>query len=157
VTVYDLEDRRLRVVDSGPLAPAVRASCSMPGMFMPAEVDGRASWDGGIVEKVPLAPLASRADVDTILVSFLRHVPPRGLPGSVMAGLREVIHSLVHPSDQRTADEIRSRGKEVLVIAPDVPACGPFRLASGREIVEAAREDTLRILEAERFGCPELG
>jgi len=41
------------VLRSGPLAPAVRASCSVPGIFEPVELDGRLLVDGGLLNDVP--------------------------------------------------------------------------------------------------------
>lgn len=40
--------------DSGPLAPAVLASCSVPGLFPPLEIDGRHYLDGGLVHSIPV-------------------------------------------------------------------------------------------------------
>lgn len=156
VTVYDLDDRCLRVIDTGPLAPAIRASCSMPGMFGPAPVDGHACWDGGVVEKVPLGPLASRPDLDTIVVCYLVQPRPPGPPRSLAGGLRSAIHSLMYPAQQRAADEVRRGGTEVIVVAPEVEHSGPARLSKGPLIIEKAIEETRRIFDQGDFGCAEL-
>jgi len=39
--------------DRGDVAPAIRASCSYPGLFRPVELDGRTLVDGGITIEVP--------------------------------------------------------------------------------------------------------
>jgi NTE family protein len=49
------------VLRSGPLASAVRASCSVPGIFEPVELGGRLLVDGGLLNDVP-------ADVARLLV-----------------------------------------------------------------------------------------
>ena len=41
------------IVDSGPVAHAVRASCSIPGIFEPVEYEGRCLVDGGVLNDVP--------------------------------------------------------------------------------------------------------
>ena len=41
------------VLQSGSVARAVRASCSIPGIFEPSEVDGRLLVDGGLMNDVP--------------------------------------------------------------------------------------------------------
>jgi NTE family protein len=41
------------VLQSGSVARAVRASCSIPGIFEPTELDGRLLVDGGLVNDVP--------------------------------------------------------------------------------------------------------
>ena len=38
----------------GPLVPAVLASCAVPGLLPPVEVDGRHYFDGGLVDSVPV-------------------------------------------------------------------------------------------------------
>ena len=51
VTVIDAADGSLRVLDSTdgvPLVKAVAASCSVPGVFPPIEIDGRLYIDGGV-------------------------------------------------------------------------------------------------------------
>lgn len=42
------------VLDKGPLAPAIRASASIPGLFSPVEIDGRLLVDGGTVDNFPV-------------------------------------------------------------------------------------------------------
>jgi NTE family protein len=39
---------------SGPLAPAVLASCAVPGLLPPVEVDGEHFFDGGLVHSIPV-------------------------------------------------------------------------------------------------------
>lgn len=39
--------------DKGDLVTAVRASCAIPGVFVPVEVGGRRLFDGGVVANVP--------------------------------------------------------------------------------------------------------
>ena len=51
ITVIDAEDGSLRVLDAAagvPLEKAVAASCSVPGVFPPVEIDGRLYVDGGV-------------------------------------------------------------------------------------------------------------
>ena len=155
-TAFDLDERRLHAFDSGPLAPAVRASCALPGMFAPAPIGDHVYWDGGTVEKVPLAPLASRDDIDVILVNYLSQASPPGPPTSIAAGLRAALHCLIYPEQQRVVDGLRERGIEVIVLAPDVPASGPGKLSRGPEIIDAATAETRRILTSGDFGCDQL-
>lgn len=44
------------VVTSGPLAEAVAASCAMPYVFAPLDIDGVACSDGGAADRLGLAP-----------------------------------------------------------------------------------------------------
>ena len=45
------------VFRSGPLIPAIRASCAYPGIFLPVEVNGRLMVDGLLAWSVPTPPL----------------------------------------------------------------------------------------------------
>jgi NTE family protein len=51
----DARTGALVVLRSGSLIDAVRASMSVPGLFLPTVVDGRTLVDGGIVQNLPLA------------------------------------------------------------------------------------------------------
>ncbi len=42
------------VLDRGPVASAVRASSSIPGVFNPVELQGRLLVDGGVVDNIPI-------------------------------------------------------------------------------------------------------
>ena len=50
----DLETGEMVVIKNGRLADAARASMSVPGVFPPAEINGRFLIDGGIVRNVPV-------------------------------------------------------------------------------------------------------
>ena len=45
------------VLDKGPVAPAIRSSASVPGIFSPVEIDGRMLVDGGVVDNLPVEQL----------------------------------------------------------------------------------------------------
>ncbi|HEY64879.1 MAG TPA: patatin-like phospholipase family protein [Caldilineae bacterium] len=51
----DIVRGNLVVLREGPVAPAVRASCSVPGIFTPARLDGRLLVDGGVLNNLPVS------------------------------------------------------------------------------------------------------
>jgi NTE family protein len=55
---------------SGPLGPALRASCAYPGMFVPVEVDGRILVDGFLAAPVPVDALR-KMGADVVIAIFL--------------------------------------------------------------------------------------
>ncbi len=57
VTATDADTGERVRLTSGPLAPALRASASLPGLFAPVTIDGRRLLDGGIGAPVPLETL----------------------------------------------------------------------------------------------------
>ncbi len=66
----DLLARKAIWFQQGPVETAVRASIATPGVFTPVMLNGRVLVDGGLMDPVPVAPIASaRADV-TIAVDL---------------------------------------------------------------------------------------
>jgi NTE family protein len=55
---------------SGPLGPALRASCAYPGMFEPVEIEGRVLVDGFLAAPVPVDALRSMG-ADIVIAVFL--------------------------------------------------------------------------------------
>jgi NTE family protein len=124
------------VFDTGRLAPAVRASCSVPGVFEPFTVNGRVLVDGGLVNDVP-ADVARRLGADVVLGvnlnTRLRHSsPPRNiidvvyysLEILVAAGAQKSINDAdvvvspqlegFHYRDLGRVDELVQRGEEAM-------------------------------------------
>jgi NTE family protein len=68
---------------SGPLVPAVLASCAVPGLLPPVEVDGGHYFDGGLVHSIPVGR-AIELGAGTIYVLHVGRIerplaPPRRL------------------------------------------------------------------------------
>ena len=59
VVTTDIDTGEQVLLSEGRLAPALRASASIPGIFAPALIDGRRLVDGGIGSPVPLSTLES--------------------------------------------------------------------------------------------------
>lgn len=55
IIAADLQTGGKVVFKQGPVADAVRASISIPGVFVPHEVNGRLLVDGGVVDRVPIS------------------------------------------------------------------------------------------------------
>lgn len=60
----DIRAGKPKVLDSGNLATAMRASMAVPGAFTPVEIDGTLLVDGGVVDNIPVETVrAMGADV----------------------------------------------------------------------------------------------
>jgi NTE family protein len=55
VVTTDIRTGEKVVFREGPIAPAVRASISIPGIFVPEKINNRLLVDGGIVDRVPVS------------------------------------------------------------------------------------------------------
>ncbi|MEO8361316.1 MAG: patatin-like phospholipase family protein, partial [Vicinamibacteria bacterium] len=62
----DLENGDVVVFDHGPIAPAVRASMSIPGTFDPVRLNGRLIADGGILNNIPV-DIAEKMGSDVVI------------------------------------------------------------------------------------------
>jgi NTE family protein len=123
VSIYDILARKTLALQSGPLAPAIQASCTVPGLFQPVWLNRRPLWDGGIFDRPGLLGLASH---------------PRVLH-----------HHLSSRSPWRKEGSIQVTKKPGLVslVINDLPRVGPFRLEVGKLAFEAARAATRLLLE----------
>lgn len=116
LSVWDILARRTVVLDNGPLAPAIHASCALPVLFHPVRHAGRLYADGGIADRPGLA--------------------------SVGAGERVLYHHLTARSPWRrrngAAPQVPERRGLRAIALTGLPRLGPFRLARGREAMELA-------------------
>ena len=125
VSAWDVLVNRVRVLDDGPLAPALHASCAVPLLFQPVWLGGRPHLDGGVVDRHGLAG-----------------VPP---------GVRLLYHHLASRSPWRRKDSpamrLPVRPDTVSLVIEGITRLGPFKLARGREAYTQAREATRTALD----------
>jgi NTE family protein len=126
VSTFDVLARRTHVIDSGKLAPALQASCTVPLLFHPVRHAGRVLWDGGILDRPGLAGVPAVERV------FYHHLTTR-VPGALAtATLR---------------DELPRRSGLVSLVIETLPKCDPFRLENGRRAMELAASALRRALD----------
>ena len=97
---------------SGPLGPALRASCAYPGMFVPVEIEGRVLVDGFLAAPVPVDAVR-KMGADVVIAIFLEAANNRK-PESIV----DVI-SLSFAILQRHAD-LEWRRSADIIIEPNV-------------------------------------
>ncbi|CAN5252728.1 patatin-like phospholipase family protein [soil metagenome] len=116
----DLESRREVWFQSGSLVSAIRASIAIPGLFVPAVVNGRILVDGGLLNPLPIDPTAAIPVDFTLAVSLQGPRSPRdtGPPQRQVATsdsrqswrklLRRAVHSDAGPDPDTDTDTDRS-------------------------------------------------
>ncbi|MFC4993585.1 patatin-like phospholipase family protein [Rubritalea tangerina] len=67
VIAANLDTYERIVFRKGSVLDAVHASCAMPGIIVPVEIDGMRCTDGGVVDPVPVGALKKFTDVDKII------------------------------------------------------------------------------------------
>ena len=105
----DITKGEVVVLHSGSVARAVRASCSIPGIFEPTELEGRLLVDGGLLNDVPTDVVGDMGAERVIGVDLNadRLVPKR--PENLIEIFYRSLNILIYNSAQkagRTADVI---------------------------------------------------
>ena len=125
LSVFDLRTRRTRILDAGPLAPAIHASCAVPLMFHPVRHGDTWLVDGGVLDRPGLS----------------------GMP----SGERVLFHHLASRSPWRRNHgawaRIPERAGLTTLVLDALPRSGPFALDAGRRAYHLAREATRRALD----------
>ncbi|UJR84464.1 patatin-like phospholipase family protein [Sandaracinus amylolyticus] len=78
----DISNAQAVVHDRGPVWRSVRASCSLPGVFPPAQIDGRLLVDGGVIDNVPIGVMERECPGARILAIDVgaMGIDPRDVP-----------------------------------------------------------------------------
>lgn len=116
MSIFDLLAVRTKIVATGDLAPAIRASCALPGLFQPVWIDQRPHLDGGIADRsgLKLAPHAER--------TLYHHL----LPSSPW-----------RPKNGRSS-MVPQRPNQATLAVEGLPKVNPFRLEAGRTALAMA-------------------
>jgi NTE family protein len=80
----DLLSSELVTIGGGPIVPAVEASCSIPLVFVPVYLHGRAFVDGGVIDPVPVR-VAKFFESEVIVAVDLRGLLPLTFPTNLFA------------------------------------------------------------------------
>ncbi len=130
----DLSSGRLHVFDKGPICEAVRASISIPGIFIPYKTDGKIYVDGGIIERLPLETLKSMGADITIGVDVAYKGENQKTPGGVMDVMAQVMNVM---SWEIAKNKVY---KADILILPKVRKINAFSSEEALKCIELGRE-----------------
>ncbi len=147
----ELTRARSEVFTSGPLAPAVHATCAYPGLFRAVRHGGGLYWDGGIVDKAPAVALAESSfgrDLDALLIHYLPSRNRSTLSGALAyaQGMDAGLSAGRHEHFELQLKVLRARGLPSYVVTSHLPPVTPRTLSRGAEAMEAARAMTAKAL-----------
>lgn len=127
------------VFTRGPLDRAVRASCSIPGIYSPVEVEGRQLVDGGMSENVPVRALKSLGAEVVIAVNVLGSKTYFRPVTNVFQVLMRVWYFFVQRSVfwRDTAD---------VILEPELKAFDLFNFGDGPGIIAAGEKEARKKL-----------
>jgi NTE family protein len=160
---------------NGPLAPAIRASYALPGVFRPVRIDGQWLIDGAVVNPIPVSAcraigarlvvsvnLSSDSFAGTVVQDSKSFIPNgvetdepplerasalrQMLGGSTTPGLTTVLVAAFNISQDRLARSRLAGDPPDVNIVPRTPAIGLFDFDKAAEAIAAGREAAERAL-----------
>jgi len=138
-----LETGQRMVFVRGNTGEAVRASCSVPGVFEPVEIRGRHYVDGGVVSPIPV-DAARQLGADFVIAVDISAAPS----GSNPQGMLNIVgQSITIMGRQLAAQEI---ARADVVIRPDLSGIGPTDFEQKNLAILAGEKAALAAIPAIR-------
>jgi NTE family protein len=131
------------VLDRGPLARAVRASCSIPGVFQPVAHQGRMLVDGGVVDNIPIDVARERGADIVIAVDISENVTNYNITNLVDVTLQAV--NIMFKENVG----LKKNAADVL-ITPDVGGVAMMDFTQKKRSMQAGIDATQRAMPAIR-------
>ena len=129
----DIERGERIVLESGSVAEAIRASTSIPGIYVPFEKDGRLLVDGAIVDRIPIS-LVKEMEADIII----------GVDVGFNIGyskLNNIFEILIQTTDIMVREVSRERWIDAdILIKPEVGQYPGMDMSNADKIIQAGRE-----------------
>jgi NTE family protein len=121
------------VLDRGPLARAVRASCALPFIFQPVEHQGRLLVDGGAIDNLPVAVArGKRADI-VIAVDISQNVANFNITNLVDIGFQAM--------DIMANENMRQRRHDAdVLISPEVGSVAMMDFTQKKRLMQAGMD-----------------
>lgn len=126
----ELRTGRTVVFERGAVAPAVRASSAIPGVFVPVDIEGVTYVDGGVTDPIP-ADVARRMGAEVVIAVAIPAEVPKTTPSNPLAVAYQAVSLM-------SAEIASCRGAEADVLI--VPQVGdvPFDdFAQKKRLIEA--------------------
>jgi NTE family protein len=155
VVATDLNTGEEVIIKQGSVIQAVRASISIPGIFIPVPFEGKCLVDGGLVNPVPADVLRDMGANFVIAVNVL--FEPRRSRGTArlskddqVAEVPNIFKTLFQSLYIMEYEIIRQRlPKADIIIAPDVSHIAAFEFYRSEEAIQAG-------YEAARYSLPKI-
>ena len=135
----DLNRGSLVVLDSGPVARAVRASSAIPGIFQPVEHQGKLLVDGGIIDNVPVSVARQKGADIVIAVDIGKQVSN--------FNVNDIIDVMFQAITIMGAENAKvKKGAADVLIAPNVGDLGMLDFTQKKRCMQAGIEATQQAL-----------
>ena len=138
VVATDLIKGSQVVFSEGKVAPAVRASISIPGVFCPFQHQGMTLVDGAVIERLPVR-VAKDLGCEIIIGVDVK-VGREAKLGNIFEVMMQSIEIMEEEIFRRTVIDVD------ILIQPEVGHIGSFKFDLAEEAIRLGREATLRQL-----------
>jgi len=140
----DIQNGEMVVLQNGSLARAIRASSSIPGIFIPVRHQGRLLVDGGVLNNVPV-DVARKMGAEVVIAVNLG-------AGRKAAQVNNVFDAIVQSLQLMAIESTEARLREAdVVIQPAVSHIGAIDFSRKKELltlgIQAAEQALPRIRE----------
>jgi NTE family protein len=147
----DIKSASQVILNEGSLLKAVRASISIPVVFVPVNYNGRYLVDGGMLNPVPSDVVRSMGATFTIAVNVLNDPKKRkhlGLTGNKKSNRAPSIMNTFVQSIYIMEYEIMRASilKADIIIEPDVSGIEPYDFHRGSEAIEAGYNAAIAVI-----------
>lgn len=148
----DVVSGEMVVMNDGEVAPAVRASCSVPGIFTPYRRNGRLLVDGGVIDNLPIQAVREMGAEYVIAVDLL---PAPGMrrrePESIVEISLTSLYVLIR------ASQMAAHGVVDCIVAPDIVDTSLVDLSAAQELIAAGRDQLLRRGQIDQTRIHDVG
>ncbi len=131
-----------RVFTSGKVAVAVQASCAIPQVFSPCEIDGELYVDGGLVEFLPVTALNAFSPQVAVAVNLGAHPERVRRPRHILQLIMQVMAIIAWQNMSASAAQAD------IVLRPDLSRFAPFALGRAAEMIAVGEAEAERMLPA---------
>ncbi|MCF8230162.1 MAG: patatin-like phospholipase family protein [Bacteroidales bacterium] len=140
ISATNLNDARVEYFEKGSLIDKIVASCSIPVLFRPGQIDGVNYVDGGVMNNMPVEPLVDRCD--KIIGVNVNPIGHREDFEDLSTIAERTFHLVV------MANFINKKNKFDLFIEPDkLEEFGMFNLKQGKKIFDTGYDYTVKYLK----------
>lgn len=130
------------VIDSGPVAKAVRASSAIPGVFQPVSHMGKLLVDGGVIDNIPVSVAKARGADIVIAVDISENVT-----NFAISNLADV---LLQSVNIMFAENVRTKKREAdIIISPSVGDVAMLDFSQKKRCMDAG-------IEAGKAAIPQI-
>lgn len=139
IVATDLLTGEKVVFKNGPVAEAVRASISIPGVFVPEKLNGRIFVDGGVSDRVPVS-VAKEMGADIVIAVDVSRVKRN-------AEISSIYDVIMQSIDIMQAEIVNSREiAATIMIRPPVENFSSRAFTNIDEIIKMGEEETKKHL-----------